>query len=76
MEKNFKYNKETGKFDAPTAITEAKQEFNARGLNANIKIQGLPSPEANEEVGMRVYEALIALMKKEKVSPKDIIFKF
>jgi|TARA_R110000751_G_scaffold58833_1_gene123933 hypothetical protein len=76
MNNNFKYNKTTGKFDAPKSVTEAKQEFNARGLNTNIRIQGLPNPESNEKIGMKVYEALIKLMKKEGISPNEIIFKF
>ena len=75
MEKNFKWNTETGKFNAPDSINEAKNDFMARGLNADIWVKGL-KPETKDEIGEKVYYALIELMKKHKVSPKEIIFKF
>ena len=81
----FKYNKATGKYEAPGShstneeiedqlndLDEAKNDFMARGMNANIYVKNMP----NEEVSQKVYDALVELMKKHKVSPKEITFKF
>jgi hypothetical protein len=76
MEKNFRYNKETGKFDAPDSINEAKNDWMARGDNIDIWVKGLPKGDSRDELGEKTYYALLAAMKKAKLSPKEIIVKF
>jgi sulfur transfer complex TusBCD TusB component (DsrH family) len=72
MNNNFKYNKTTGKFDAPKSVTEGKNDFMARGMNTNIHVKNQP----NADISEKIYTELITFMKKHKVSPKEITFKF
>jgi hypothetical protein len=57
------------------SVQEAKSDWMARGLNADIWIKGLPKDDSRDEIGEKIYYALIDIMKKHKFSPKEIIVK-
>jgi len=54
------------------ALTEGKNDFMARGMNTNIHVKNQP----NADISEKIYTELITFMKKHKVSPKEITFKF
>ena len=58
--------------DTIQELEEGKNDFMARGMNTNIHIKNQP----NADISEKIYTELITFMKKHKVSPKEITFKF
>lgn len=53
-------------------IGNKKNDFMGRGLNTNIHVKNQP----NEDISEKIYYEMIKFMKKHKISPNEIIFKF